>query len=152
MNWTLADPDTRTYVLVGDPGDEAVGMLTAFAAERGIGAAQLTAIGAFERAVVGWFDRAAKEYRHIEVGEQCEVLSLVGDIAMAGDEPQVHAHAVLGLSDGTVRGGHLLSGRVWPTLEVVLRDTPAELRKTSRPDLGLALIDIPATVRSQSGS
>lgn len=143
MDWTLADPDTRTYVLVGDPGDDAVEMLTAFAADHGITAAQLTAIGAFEGAVVGWFDRAARQYRRIAVNQQCEVLSLVGDIALAGDEPQVHAHAVLGLSDGSVRGGHLLEGKVWPTLEVVLRETPAVLRKTSHPEIGLALIDIP---------
>jgi predicted DNA-binding protein with PD1-like motif len=135
-------------VLVGEPGDEAIGTLTAFAAEQQLRGAQLSAIGAFERAVVGWFDRQTKQYRRIEVDEQCEVLSLAGDIAWAQEKPQVHAHAVLGLSDGTVRGGHLLSGRVWPTLEIVVRDTPAELRKTSRPELGLALIDIPASAHT----
>lgn len=152
MHWILADPPTRTYVLVGEPGDEAIDMLTVFAAEQHISGAQLTAIGAFESAVVGWFDRETKQYRRIEVGEQCEVLSLAGDIACAQEKPQVHAHAVLGLSDGTVRGGHLLSGRVWPTLEVVVRDTPAELRKTSRPELGLALIDIPGSAHTGARS
>lgn len=52
------------------------------------------------------------------------------------------ADAVLGLSDGSTRGGHLLEGLVWPTLEVVIREAPAELRKTRRPDVGLALIDL----------
>jgi len=37
---------------------------------------------------------------------------------------------------------HLLEGRVWPTLEVIIREAPAELRKTYRPDVGLALIDL----------
>jgi hypothetical protein len=46
------------------------------------------------------------------------------------------------LSDGTTRGGHLLRGQVWPTLEVIIRDTPVELRKIDRPELGLALIDL----------
>jgi predicted DNA-binding protein with PD1-like motif len=32
---------------------------------------------------VGWFDRAAKQYRRIPVDEQCEVLSLIGDVARA---------------------------------------------------------------------
>jgi uncharacterized protein len=49
---------------------------------------------------------------------------------------------VLGLADGTTRGGHLLEGHVWPTLEVIIRETPAELRKTHRPDIGLALINL----------
>ena len=102
----------------------------------------VTAIVAFERATVGWFDRAAKQYRRIPVDEQCEVLSLIGDVAEGQDGPILHAHVVLGLSDGTTRGGHLLEGLVFPTLEVVVTETPAELRKVMRPDLGIALIDL----------
>jgi predicted DNA-binding protein with PD1-like motif len=48
----------------------------------------------------------------------------------------------LGLSDGTTRGGHLLEGKVRPTLEVVLTDTPTHLRRKKKPDLGIALIDL----------
>jgi predicted DNA-binding protein with PD1-like motif len=75
-------------------------------------ASQITAVGTFERATVGWFDRAAKQYRRIPVDEQCEVLSLIGDVAESQDGPSLHVHVVLGLSDGTTRGGHLLEGRV----------------------------------------
>ena len=138
----ISDNGAATHVVVLDPGEEAFSALSGFAAREQIAAAQVTAVGAFERAVVGWFDRAAKDYRRIAIGEQCEVLSLLGDIALASGEPQPHLHAVLGLPDGTTRGGHLLEGHVWPTLEVIIRESPAELRKTSRPDLGLALIDL----------
>jgi uncharacterized protein len=143
VKWTLVEPgETRTYVLVADPGDDAVAVLKDFAGEQGLTAASITGVGAFSTATVGWFDREKKEYRPISVPEQCELLSLVGDIALGPDGPAVHVHAVLGLSDGSVRGGHLLSAEVWPTLEVVVRETPATLRKTSRPEIGLALIDI----------
>jgi hypothetical protein len=71
--------------------------------------------GAFSRATVGWFDREQKAYRKISDDEQCEVISLVGDIASGEDGPVIHAHAVLGLPNGHVRGGHLLDGEVWPT-------------------------------------
>jgi uncharacterized protein len=146
VKWTLVEQgNARTYVLVGDPGDDAVAVLQEFAAEQGLTAASLTGVGAFSRATVGWFDRERKEYRPINVDEQCELLSVVGDIALGPDGPAVHVHAVLGLPDGSVRGGHLLAGQVWPTLEVVARETPATLRKTSHPDLGLALIDIDRT-------
>lgn len=131
-----------TYVLVLDPGDEALASISSFARDQNLTAAQVTAIGAFERATVGWFDRNAKQYRPIEVDQQCEVLSLVGDIAVGSDGPTPHLHTVLGLPDGTTRGGHLLRGQVWPTLELIIRDTPVELRKTDRPELGLALIDL----------
>jgi uncharacterized protein len=147
VHWTMIEPPPApAYVAVLDPGDEAVAQLSGFARDQDLEAAQVTAIGGFERAVVGWFDRAAGDFRHIPVAGQCEVLSLIGDIAAAADGPQLHMHAVLGLPDGTTRGGHLLEGHVWPTLEVVIREAPAHLRKTSRPELGLALIDL-----SQSG-
>jgi hypothetical protein len=138
----IEDADVVTYIVVCDPGDEAVSVLTQFARAERLEAAQITAVGAFERATVGWFDREARDYRRIVVDEQCELLSLVGDVAEGQDGPIVHVHAVLGLSDGTTRGGHLLEGRVFPTLEAIVTETPAELRKIMRPDIGIALIDL----------
>jgi predicted DNA-binding protein with PD1-like motif len=48
---------------------------------------------------------------------------------------------VVGRRDGSTVGGHLLEGHVWPTLEVVLTESPAHLRKKHDPETGLALID-----------
>ncbi|MFE9702715.1 PPC domain-containing DNA-binding protein [Streptomyces sp. NPDC005930] len=142
MKWQqVQEGPSAVYVVVLDPGEEALAGLTAFARDRSLGASQVTAVGAFSEAVVGWFDRQAEDYRRVPVQEQCEVLSLIGDIVVADEGPTPHLHAVLGLSDGSTRGGHLLSGRVWPTLEVVVRDSPAEPARTHRPDIGLALID-----------
>jgi uncharacterized protein len=138
----VEDGDVVTYVVVCDPGDEAVAALNQFARAERLEAAQVTAVGAFEHATVGWFDRAAKDYRRIQVDEQCELLSLIGDVAQGQDGPILHVHAVLGLSDGTTRGGHLLEGRVFPTLEAVVTETPARLSKVLRPDIGIALIDL----------
>jgi predicted DNA-binding protein with PD1-like motif len=138
----VEDADVVTYVVVCDPGDEAVTALTEFARSERLEAAQITAVGAFERATVGWFDRAERDYRRIQVDEQCELLSMIGDVAEGEDGPVLHVHAVLGLSDGTTRGRHLLEGRVFPTLEAIVTETPARLRKVTRPDLGIALIDL----------
>ncbi|MGH7031245.1 MAG: PPC domain-containing DNA-binding protein [Stellaceae bacterium] len=110
----------RTFVLILDPGDEAFSTIAGFAASERLSAASLTALGAFSGATVGWFDRGAKSYRKIPVGQQCEVLSAIGDIALGDDgKPSVHIHVVLGLADGSTRGGHLLNGVVQPTLEVL---------------------------------
>jgi hypothetical protein len=143
VRWKLVeDAATPAYVVVLDPGDETVEVLSGFAAGQRLTGAQITAVGAFERATIGWFDRQARDYRPVRVDQQCEVLSLVGDVALGADGPQPHIHAVLGLPDGTTRGGHLLEGQVWPTLEVIIRETHAGLRKTYRPEIGLALIDL----------
>lgn len=139
----VEDADVITYVVVCDPGDEAAGALEDFARAERLEASHLTAVGGFESATLGWFDRAAKEYRHIAVSEQSEVLSMIGDVAEGDDgRPSLNVHVVLGLADGSTRGGHLIDGRVFPTLEVVLTETPAEMRRVWRPELGIALIDL----------
>ena len=135
----------RVLVAVLDAGQEAFSALQEIAEREGLSAASLTAVGAVEAATLGWYDLDEQDYRRIEVDEQAEVLSLIGDVARDPEgKPSVHAHTVLGLRDGSTRGGHLLSAVVRPTLEVVLRETPAELAKTYRPDVGLALIDLDA--------
>lgn len=136
------EQNARMHVVVLESGEEAFAALTRFANQEKVTAAALTAIGAFERAVVGWFDVASKTYRKIEVNEQCEVLSALGDVAVGDDgKASLHVHIVLGLADGSTRGGHLLEGKVRPTLEVVLTETPAKLRRRKRPEFGIALID-----------
>jgi uncharacterized protein len=137
--------DAQVHVVILDTGEEAFAALTKFANDKKLAAASLTAIGAFEKATVGWFDLASKSYRKIEVAEQSEVLSAVGDVATGDDgKASIHVHIVLGLSDGSTRGGHLLAGTVRPTLEVVLTEVPSKLRRKKRADLGIALIDIGA--------
>lgn len=139
----LSESETdRTFVLILD-NEEAFSAIQDFCAREGISAATVTAIGAFAEAMVGWFDFQSRTYRKIPVAEQCEVLSLIGDVAVGDDgKPSLHLHAVLGLHDGTTKGGHFLKGTVHPTLEVVLREAPAHLRRRMRKDLGIALIDL----------
>ncbi len=133
----------KLYVVVLDGNEEAFSTLAAFATEQGLTAASITAIGAFERATVGWFDFADRSYREIPVVEQCEVLSLIGDIAMGDNgKASLHLHAVLGLKDGSTRGGHFLEGTVHPTLEAIIIETPAALHRRHQKDLGIALIEL----------
>ena len=143
------DAGLETRVVVLDSGEEAVAALTKFANDAQLTTASLTAIGAFEKATIGWLDFENKTYKKIEVEEQCEVVSAIGDVAIGDDSnASLHVHVVLGLSNGMTRGGHLLAGTVRPTLEVVLIDTPSHLRRKKKPDLGIALIDLEADKRT----
>src|SRR5215472_18858817 len=101
-----------TYAVVLDTGDEGMAELAQFMRDKEVEAASLTAIGAFRRALLGYFDWQTKEYKKIAVEEQVEVLSLLGDVAVAEEGPALHVHAVLGKADGSVVGGHLLEGYV----------------------------------------
>ena len=139
---TIDGGSERTWTLVFDEGDEVMSSLTAFARERQLTAARFTAIGAFRDATLGYFDWTSKSYEKIPMREQVEVLSLVGDVALEGDAPKVHAHVVVGKRDGSAHGGHLLDAHVRPTLEVMLTESPAHLQRLFDPASGLALIAI----------
>jgi hypothetical protein len=129
-----------TFVLVFETGDEAMEGLNGFAREHSLSAAQFTGIGAFSDVVLGYFDWKKKEYEPIRIDEQVEVVALIGDVALEKDEPAVHVHVVVAGADGAARGGHLLKAHVRPTLEIVLTESPAHLRKRYDPESGLALI------------
>jgi predicted DNA-binding protein with PD1-like motif len=135
----------RTFAVVLKSGDEVMACLEEFSTSHKITAAQLTAIGALSSAELSYFDWESKQYQPIEIGEQVEVAALIGDIALDPEgKPTVHAHAVLGRRDGTARAGHLSKGRVRPTLEIIVTETPSYLRKVRDPESGLALIDLGA--------
>lgn len=134
----------RTFVVILKPGEEAFTAITEFADREKLSGASLTALGAFERAVVGWFDPDTRKYRNIPIEQQCELLSAIGDIAEGDDgKPSLHLHVVLGLSDGSTKGGHLLKATVRPTMEVAVVESPVHLRRKKRPELGIALISLP---------
>lgn len=132
----------KTFALIFETGDEAMAGLVEFAKANQLAAARFTAIGAFRDVTLGYFDWEKKAYQKIPVREQVEVLSLIGDVALKDDKPQVHAHVVVGRSDGSTRGGHLMEAHVRPTLEVILTESPAHLRKQTDEESGLALIRI----------
>lgn len=136
----LADAKEKTFVLIFESGDEAASGILRFAKENNLAASHFTAIGAFEEVVLGYFEMDKKQYKHIPVHEQVEVLSLLGDVALEKGEPKLHAHVVVGTSDGSARGGHLIKAVVRPTLEVILTESPAHLRREFDESSGLALI------------
>lgn len=138
----LNESPERTIALIFEKGDEVIATLERFAREHELTASRFSAIGAFADATLGYFDWQGKDYERIDVPEQVEVLSLNGDIALDGKVPKVHAHCVLGRRGGATIGGHLLEGHVRPTLEVLLIESPAYLRKSCDRETGLALIDI----------
>ena len=130
----------RTFAIVLDTGDEAMASLASFAETHQLQASHFTAIGAFSRVVVGYFDWQQKDYRKTAIDDQVEVLSLLGDVTMEERKRNVHAHIVVSRADATAYGGHLIEGHVRPTLEIVLTETPAHLRRRFDARSGLTLI------------
>ena len=76
----------------------------------------------------------------IPVRQQVEVASLMGDVAELDGKPALHLHIVVGKCDGQAMAGHLGEAHVRPTLEVIVTESPAHLRKRYDPASNLALI------------
>lgn len=138
----LADSDgLRTYAVILETGEEAMRSLRLFAEKEGLTAAHISAIGAFSDATISYFDWDTKEYEKIPVREQVEVAALSGDVAIGPDgRPAIHIHVVLGRRGGATLAGHLDEGTVRPTLEIILTEAPAHLRKRVDAESGLTLI------------
>jgi uncharacterized protein len=147
MKWKLLSEQggERTFALVFAAGDEVKSELERFAREQSLSAARLSGMGALRDVTLGYFNWESKEYDENRFDEQVEIVSLNGDVALNDGEPAVHAHLAVGRADGSALGGHLVEAHVRPTLEVVLVESPAYLRKEVDPETGLALISLDAT-------
>lgn len=133
----------RTFAVVFATGEEVMAGLQRFAQEHGLDAGYFSAIGALNAVTVAFFDYERKEYQQLPpIDQQVEVLSLNGNIALRDGKPMVHAHIVVGKRDGTAHGGHLMKAFVRPTLEVVVTEPPAHLRRQVDPETDLPLLKL----------
>jgi uncharacterized protein len=143
MKWKQIDRHPRSYALVFDRGDELAKGLKDFATEQKLADASFKAIGALASVRLGWFNPETKKYQTcVDLKEQLELLSMIGDVAQHEGKAIVHAHVVVGRSDGTTAGGHLLEACVRPTCEVFLIESPVHLAEAFDPDSGLVLIKL----------
>jgi uncharacterized protein len=133
----------KHHILVLRTGDDALPAITQLAVREHIEGASFSAIGAFQTATIAYWNWDTKEYEHIEVAEQVEVLTLTGNVARSGNDPRLHAHVILGRRDGSTIGGHLVRGLVRPTLEVFLIDYGMRLARTRDETTGLWLLKQP---------
>ncbi|KAH8046431.1 DUF296-containing protein [Aureococcus anophagefferens] len=107
------------YALRLRPGEELLSTLKAFCFDRGLASAYVaTCVGSLQKATL----RLANADRHspneIRSYEQrFEITSLVGTISSDGG-----AHVHIGLADaaGACVGGHLISGEIFTTAEIVV--------------------------------
>jgi len=143
MRHKLLEERPRTYALIFETGDEVAAGLKTFATEQKLAGSSFKAIGAFSAVKLGWFNGETKQYEtSVDLDEQVELLSMIGDIALKDGKPQVHAHVVIGRRDGTAHGGHLQAATVRPTCEVILTESPQHLQREMDGASGLALIRV----------
>lgn len=132
----------KTFVLIFETGDEVMSQLEAFAKEQRLDSSSFRAIGAFQDVVLGYFDWQKKDYLRIPIKEQVEVVSLLGDIALCEERPAEGACPRRTRQVRRDRPGRALAGGACAShLELVLTESPSQLRRKHDPTTGLALIN-----------
>lgn len=129
----------QRFAVVLSSDDEVNASLCSFAEKQAV-VGFLSGVGAVKHATVAFWNPATKKYQNIEIGEQAEVLSLTGNIATTRGKPKLHAHVVLGLSDGRAVGGHLVKATVHPTLEILFLEAKEIPGRAKDSETGLDLL------------
>jgi len=127
------------YVLRFEKGESFLPRLEKFLKKENIQGAWFWGIGALTGVEIAYYDIEKGKYFRKKFKEKFEVLSLTGNVAAAESSRVVHAHIVLGRKNYSVVGGHLVSGMVGGTLEVLL-DSSFKLSKKLDKDTGLSFL------------
>jgi predicted DNA-binding protein with PD1-like motif len=76
-------------------------------------------LGTLAEAELGFFSFSKKEYKKIKLKNNMELVSLIGNIALAEKDFVVHSHCVLADKNFKVFGGHLFEAKVLATCEII---------------------------------
>ena len=100
----------------------------------------ITGIGTIEDVIIGYFDKGSSAYIEQRLEGVFELLTLNGDISWEAEEPVIHLHAVLGMENGSVVGGHLFQGKIAVTGEIFIHKIGKRLERKRVEEFGLSLI------------
>ena len=133
------------FFLVFARGEDFIPTLSRFCEENEVHWGQFQAIGALENVEIGYYDLPSREYVWRSEEGPFEVASMDGNISETdGEEPVVHAHAVLSRCDDSLEtiGVHLRAATVALTLELCLWEVTQPLIRNRDEETGLNLINV----------
>ena len=128
-----------TYMLRIDVGEEIIESLKAVCAREGVRLAQVSAIGAADRASVGVYDLAEKQYHREDLEGFMEIANLSGSVTEMNGEPYIHLHATLADQRNILHGGHVISMRVGATCEMFVQVLDGSVTREKDESLGINL-------------
>jgi predicted DNA-binding protein with PD1-like motif len=121
-------------------GSDLVEELERFCAQRGIGAAWVSVVGAVSHASFAYYEQTEHQYRELSSDTHHEITSFVGNVSIRDGKQFLHAHAAFADRAGSSLGGHLLRGCTVFVAEVTIREM-SDVELVRRPDdvTGLSL-------------
>ena len=126
-----------------ESGEQVAATLLAWLQSEKIGYATMTGLGAVRSATVSYWNADTREYEAHELGEQLEVVSLIGNVTLKNGQPFTHIHVTLGRRDLSIVGGHFNDAVVHPNLEVWLRPEVEPVDRELDEACGLYVMRLP---------
>ena len=96
----------------------------------------LSGLGQFKKFQLGYF-KGKGNYKKEKFEEPHELLSLTGNICRQNENYELHLHATLGDEKMNAVGGHLISGVVEVTNEIILLKTNITIGRRIEEETGL---------------
>jgi len=131
------------YLVRLERGEELVATLTEFARRRRVGCGIVTGIGAADSVELGLFDPKKRNYVRRRYEGDWEIVSVLGNVALLGNDPVCHLHAIIADRDQQCRGGHLYSAAISVTGELTVQAGTRRIRRAPDPATGLNLLELP---------
>ena len=128
-----------TYMVRIDVGEEILQSLKDLCEKEGIRLAQVSAIGAVDRAAVGVYDLAEQKYHEENLEGFMEIANLSGSVTEMNGQPYIHLHVTLADQKNVLHGGHAISLRVGATCEMFVRALDGAVTREKNADLGINL-------------
>ncbi|HDP96723.1 MAG TPA: DUF296 domain-containing protein [Euryarchaeota archaeon] len=134
--------DGRHLLLRLDHGEDVIGSIEGAVSGMGGTFMIAVALGMMHEFEIGYFDRG--KYIKKKIEEPVELLAMSGSVSSTG-ENRVHIHASLAMKDHGSIGGHLISGKVWMSEEILLVHLPEiESRREIDPEKKVGILRLDA--------
>jgi predicted DNA-binding protein with PD1-like motif len=121
-------------------GEDIPATIAAFVAEKSLGGAFFTGLGAIEGVKLGYYDLEQRKYLERDYPGDVELANMTGNVTYVDGEPFTHVHATIMTDKFETFSGHLFSGVVAVTVEVNLVATDHKLTRETDETTGLKLI------------
>lgn len=128
------------YIVRLDVGEEIIETLKKFCDDQGITSGQVMGIGVMRQAKISYFDIEMVDYIHRDISDYVEVTSLMGNISIMDGEVFPHLHVTISDAKFNVLGGHLSSGIIGVTGEIIIDAFDGQLERKLYQETGFRLL------------
>lgn len=103
-------------------GSDLIAAIEDFCEAHSILMATFSVIGAVSSVTIGTYDQSQHVYITATESSFFEIITCIGNVSLRDGNPAVHAHIVLGDTEGNLTGGHLLSETILFAGEIDLQE------------------------------